>query len=160
MQASDLYKLLTYCLEGNGPLVLYCYEQIKASGHADAVIRELSVGQHTHLAPLALQLKLYGESCVQPGFDYFFSWFHGGLGGILTAFKAARLFLCELQVDASSVDSLIAFPFLQNDQALVAWFSCSKMFCGTQFSLAFHRFLTHQQCQYHNRGSFCENCTV
>ena len=115
----------TYKLEGNEPLVLYCYEYIEAFAHAiqachfpdtDAVIREPG-GQPAHFAS-----QLYAESCVQPGFDYFFSRFHGELGSTLAAFKAARLFLphkvCELQVDATSVDSLTAFPFLQNKTLL------------------------------------------
>ena len=107
---------------------MYCYEYTEASAHAiqvrhfpitDAVIKELCVSQPAHFAP---QLKAYAESCVQPGFDYFLSWFHGELGGTLAAFKVARLFLphkvCELQVDASSVDSLTAFPFLRDETLL------------------------------------------
>ena len=130
VDAGKQFVQATYNLEGNGPLVLYCYEQIEASAHAiqvrhfsntDAVIRELSVGQPAHVAP---QLKVYAENCVQPGFDYFLSRFHGELGGTLAAFKAARLFLphkvCELQPDASSVDSLTAFPFLRNEALLSA----------------------------------------
>ena len=128
VDAGKQFVETTYKLEGNGPLVLYCYEYIEASAHdipvghfpnTDAVIRECSVGQPGHLAP---HLQVYAKSCVQPGFDYFFSQFHGELGDTLAAFKAAGLFLphkvCELQVDASSVDSLTAFPFLRNETLL------------------------------------------
>ena len=39
-------------------------------------------------------MKEYAKSCVQPGFDYYFtSRFQGDLSGTLAAFKAARLFL-------------------------------------------------------------------
>ena len=69
----------TYNLEGNGPLVLHCFEYIEAAFHSiqvrhfpntDAVIREVCVGQPAHVSA---QMKEYAKSCVQPGFDYFTS---------------------------------------------------------------------------------------
>ena len=75
VDAGKQFVQATYKLEGNEPLVLYCYEYIEAAVHAiqvrhfpntDAVIRDLSVGQPAHFAP---QLKAYAESCVQPGFS-------------------------------------------------------------------------------------------
>ena len=73
VDAGKPFVQVTYTLERNGPLVLYCYEQIEASSHAiqvchfpntDAVTGELSVGQPAHLAP---QLKVYAENCVNTG---------------------------------------------------------------------------------------------
>ena len=62
---------------------------------------------------------VYAQSCIQPGFDYFVNWFTGELSSQLEAFKAARLFVPHKVVhmcpDASSVDSLRAFPFLKSD---------------------------------------------
>ena len=119
VDAGRQFVQTTYKLEANGPLVFHCYELIEATFHSiqvrhfpntTAVIRELSVGQPSHIGQ---QWKQYAEGCVQPGFDYFISRFRGELSGTLAAFKAARLFspqkVCELSPDASSVDGLMHF---------------------------------------------------
>ena len=78
---------VTYSLENNGHLFLYCstgpsrgpfYDQIEASARAiqvhpfpntDAVIRRLCV--HVSQPPhSASQLQVYAKSSIQPGFDY------------------------------------------------------------------------------------------
>ena len=128
VDAGRQFVQTTYNLEGNGPLVLQCYEQIEVIfqsvqvchfPNTDAVIRQLSSGLPSHVGP---QWRLYAESCVRPGFDYFTSRFHGELSATLAAFKVARLFspqkVCELNPDASSVDGLRAFPFLRNEALL------------------------------------------
>jgi len=109
---------------------LYCYEQIEAVFHSiqvqhfpntDAVKRQLTTGQPAHTAQT---WKTYAQGCVQPGFDYFISRFRGQLSGTLAAFKAARLFLPQkirnMQPVASEVDTLKAFPFLQDETLLTA----------------------------------------
>jgi len=116
VDAGRQYVQTTNNLEGNGPLVLQCYERIETTFHSnqvryfrntDALIRQLLSGQPSHVSQ---QWRLYAESCVQPGFYYFISRFRGELSGTVAAFKAARLFsprkVCELHPDASSVDDL------------------------------------------------------
>ena len=128
VDAGRQFVQTTYNLEGNGPLVLQCYEQIGVIFQSiqvchflntDAVITQLSSGLPSHIGP---QWRLYAESCVRPGFDYFTSRFNGELSATLAAFKVARLFspqkVCELNPDASSVDGLRAFPFLRNESLL------------------------------------------
>ena len=118
----------TYNLEGDGPLVLKCYEQLEVVAQSirvqhfpntDAVIERLFSGQPAHVIQ---QWRTYAESCVQHGFDYFNDRFIGVLSSTVAAFKAAQLFLPQkvrsLQPDVSAVDSLRHFPFLSNDTLL------------------------------------------
>ena len=118
----------TYNLEGDGPLVLKCYEQlevvtqsirVKHFPNTDAVINRLFSGRPAHVIQ---QWRVYAESCVQPGFDYFNNRFSGVLSSTVAAFKAARLFLPQkvrgLKPDASAVDSLRYFPFLDSETLL------------------------------------------
>ena len=60
----------------------------------------------------------YATSCVQPGLVYFNEHLSGSMSIPLAAFKAARLFLPlkiqEMKPDCAAVDSLSAFPFLEN----------------------------------------------
>ncbi len=115
----------TYNLEGDGPLVLKCYEQLEAVAQSirvkyfpntDAVINQLFSGKPAYVIQ---QWREYAESCVQDGFDYFSNRFGGVLSSTVAAFKAARLFLPQkirsLQPDASAVNSLRQFPFLDDD---------------------------------------------
>ena len=85
----------TYTLEGDGLLVLICYDQIleiKAAiqsayyPNVQAVVREAFPSN----LPVQNQWITYEMACVKPGMDYF----HAQLGddGVMKAFKAARLF--------------------------------------------------------------------
>ena len=62
------------------------------------------------------QLVDYAKGYVRPGLQYFLEKFSGELSGSVVAFKAARFFLpkkvVELKPDTAAVDSLQAFPFL------------------------------------------------
>ena len=55
---------------------------------------------------------------MEPGLQYFKTKFTQELSGSVAVFKAARLFLlykiCEMQPDASVVDTLQVFPFLNS----------------------------------------------
>ena len=87
-----------------------------------------------------MQLRAYAESCVQPGFDYFMSRFHGDLSGTLAAFKATTLFSPQnvraLHPDASSVDTLRAFPFLRNAALLTDMKSELPMYLASASDVA------------------------
>ena len=109
----------TYSLEGDGPLILSCYElvqevvasiKVENVPNLQAVIVQLS--QHVAVQQ---QLKVYAKQCIQPGLDYFNQQLQSSLKDSLTAFKAARLCnpckLHQLNPDASSVDQLGSFPF-------------------------------------------------
>ena len=64
----------------------------------------------------------YAKGCIQPGFEYVRTKFDVELLPAVNAFKSARLFLpgkiCHLKPDASSVNSLQAFPFLHVDDTI------------------------------------------
>ena len=112
----------TYALEGDGLLVLTCYDRILEiraaiqSGHypnVQAVVREAFPSD----LPARNQWIMYAMACVEPGINYF----HAQLGdnSVMKAFKAARLFsphrLSEIQPSAGDIDILRAFPFLDNE---------------------------------------------
>ena len=85
----------TYDLEGDGPLVLSCYEiiervaiQLAYYPNVNAIARLLSNG-NTHLQQ---QYTAYAVSCLQPGISYFNTAFQLKLKTPMAAFKAARLF--------------------------------------------------------------------
>ena len=86
----------TYDLEGDGPLVLTCYETISvltnvvSQGHypnAQAVIRSI-----TAEATQQIQLMQYATSCIQPGLDYFANCKENSMKEALACFKATCLF--------------------------------------------------------------------
>ena len=70
----------------------------------------------------AQQWLMYAKKCVEPGLNYFQKKFTDELSGSVTAFKAARLFLPhkvdEMKPDATAVDALKAFPFLNTPAVL------------------------------------------
>ena len=117
----------TYCLEGDGPLVLTCFEEVNKVFKAiqvahlpnlNRVAERISQGQNTNKQ----QLVSYGVACIKPAFDYFVTKFEHELKPAVDAFKAAQLFLPnkvnDLCPDSSSVDSLKAFPFYQDSTLL------------------------------------------
>lgn len=61
----------------------------------------------------------HGKRCVQPGIAYYFQQVSTNMKPALEAFKAARLFspfrLNEIKPSEASLDTLIAFPFLQSE---------------------------------------------
>ena len=64
--------------------------------------------------------------CIQPGFEYFVEKFSSDLAVAVNAFKSAtcRLFFspkgCEMKPVANDIDSLKAFPFLNQPAVLDA----------------------------------------
>ena len=65
---------------------------------------------------------VYAKRCVEPDLKYYQDRFTGELSCVVGAFKAARLFLPqkvdEMKPDASMVDTLKAFPFLNTSLIL------------------------------------------
>ena len=121
-----LFVTATYDLEGDGPLVLCCYERLQAVTHACTT-------QPLHLPNLravvqdivehcpeenAEQLLLDGRQCVQPAINWFLQKFNVGLGTPVRAFKAARLFdpvfIQQINPNAACVAQLQIFPFFNN----------------------------------------------
>ena len=129
IDVGESFVKATYNLEGDGPLVLLCYDQIQLLKakienplypNVEALARTLSTRGRTYQ-----QLKQHAINCVQPGLDYFISKFFGNSAPLtesLAAFKAARLFvphrLVEMEANIILVDSLTAFPFL-NKQSII-----------------------------------------
>ena len=121
VDAGKEFVKATYNLDGDGALVLECYERVQAvfaSIHVshypnvDAIIQTLT----GLFASDAQQWKLYAQTCVKPGLEYFVLKFTNDLRKQLEIFKAARLFVphkvVQLSPDAATIDSLRLFPFL------------------------------------------------
>ena len=124
----------TYTLEGDGPLVLECFEiisTIQAAIHAGhmpnvrAVVENLSSGttvQQSQQQQAQQQLVAYARSCVLPGITYFQEQLQSSLKSSLLVFKAACLFSPQkanlMQPNAAAVDDLAAFPFLNTQTIL------------------------------------------
>ena len=118
----------TYGLEGDGALVLSSYDVIASLTEAIRTahfpnLRALSTKLSASNATLAQQYEQYGHNCVQPGMQYFMTRFTQDLKESVDAFKAARLFvprrIVEMQPDANSIDGLVAFPFLNDQDTLL-----------------------------------------
>ena len=120
----------TYKLEGDGPLILYCYEVLNTLVHSirtrhysntSAVIKKICQGLAQSVHDQWMQ---YAIACMQPGLDYFVQKFDHDLYNVVQAFKSARLFfppkVIEIMPDAAQVDTLKLFPFLNNVQVLDA----------------------------------------
>ena len=113
----------TYNLEGDGVLVVNCYEEllkIRAAVHTryypnvGAVARQASPSSSAHQR----QLIDYALSCVQPGLQYFHEKFGNDSDHPVAAFKAARVFspskADELRPTAADIDSLSTFSFFSS----------------------------------------------
>ena len=96
-----IFVQTTYNLEGDGPLVLECFEKLEAVNRSiqvkhfpnmNAVVARLTNGKPPHAAQ---QLQQYAENCVQPGFDYYLNRFSGHLGLTVSAFRQHD---CSIQV--------------------------------------------------------------
>ena len=130
VDAGSEFVKTTYTLEGDGPLVLICYEKIQAAfesinvhhyPNVDAVISQVTVGAPTHIID---QWKTYARKCVQPAPDFFTNRFGTTLKSQLDPFKAARLFVphkaVQIRPDAPLVDSLKSFPFLNSETTIAS----------------------------------------
>ncbi len=118
----------TYNLEGDGALMVNCYEEIvKLRSVISSVYYPNIAAVSQSLAPgnphAQQQYIAYAMSCVQPGINYFKSKFGDDTKPPLSQFKAMRYFsparIHELQPLASDIDSLSAIPFL-NDSSVIA----------------------------------------
>ena len=87
----------TYQLEGDGPLVLECYQVIATLNavvraahypNVNAIARDIAPTSH----PVQQQWFTYAAACLQPGIRYFQEKFGDDSQCPLAAFKAARLF--------------------------------------------------------------------
>ena len=111
----------TYKLEGDGSLVLTCYEVISALTasisqvhhyrNAQAVARCISSNTSAQQ-----QLLQYAFACVQPGLHYFIDQKCSSMAEPIACFKAARFFspskVHEIRPSASDFDTLDSFHFL------------------------------------------------
>ena len=115
----------TYTLEGDGPLAFSCYERLDKLMQAIRISHFLNVSRIAQLlsngqpngAILSQQFTQYAKSCVEPGYEYFQGKFHGAVRIAVAAFRAACLFAPHKvrdQPDASAVDEISAFPFLND----------------------------------------------
>eukprot|EP00112_Aurelia_sp_Birch-Aquarium-sp1_P014586 Seg3162.1 transcript_id=Seg3162.1/GoldUCD/mRNA.D3Y31 product="hypothetical protein" protein_id=Seg3162.1/GoldUCD/D3Y31 len=114
----------TYYLEGEGPLVLTCYQQLTALAQA------VGIGSYPNSHAVALerangdqvlfnQFMAQAKSCIRPGFLYYLEKFNVEFHDVVRAFRGARL-CCPVQVQslnptADSLQLLRNFPFLDDD---------------------------------------------
>ena len=128
IDVGELFVKSTYTLEGDGPLVLVCYEEIKKlrsviqTAHypnVDAITANLAPGNPGAQQQMVSQVL----SCVKGGLDYFQEKFGNDSISPLNAFRAARYLspskVNEIQPSTSDIDSLCAIPFL-NDPTIIA----------------------------------------
>ena len=117
----------TYTLEGDGLLVLECFEVISTVQAAIHIanmpnVRAVAEKLASGVSSVQQQLVSYARSCVQPGITYFQNQLASSLKVSLAAFKAARMFSPQkanfMQPNAAAVDDLGAFPFL-NTRAIL-----------------------------------------
>ena len=122
IDCGEAFVKATYNLEGDEALVFSCYDVLSSlelaiqSAHFPdlvAVAKKLSTRGNTAQPQQFIQ---YGKSCVSPGLEYYTTKFTEDLSESVAAFKAACLFvpqkLLDLKPDASAIDALAAFPFL------------------------------------------------
>lgn len=114
----------TYDLEGDGVLVVRCFDEIlkiRAAIHTGYFPNVEAVARESYPSDLAVQKqwKDYAISCVQPGLLYFQEKFGNDMVHPVSAFKAARLFspykLKEIQPIAADIDSLNSIEFLSGE---------------------------------------------
>ena len=117
----------TYNLEGDGALVLQCYEEItkiRAALHAghypnmSAIARRLAPGN----LPLQQQWIQYGMSCVKGGFKYFQDKFGNDSAPPINAFKAARVCpsrINDIQPSVLDIDWLTSIPALNKAATII-----------------------------------------
>ena len=123
VDAMEPFVKTTYVLEGDGPLALIVYEEIRK------LYSHISLEYYPNVAALAKQqsqgsssheqlLLTYAKGCVTQAYAYFKSKFDNELKSTLDAFKAARYFnpckVAELKPTATDIDALSSFPFLQS----------------------------------------------
>jgi len=114
----------TYRLEGDGLLILVCYEEIlKIRAAIQSAwypnIQAVAKNAFPSNPSLQSQWAAYAISCVQPGIDYFRKRLGDDQSNPMKAFKAARSLspfkMNEIQPMAMDIDDLQAFPFLVGD---------------------------------------------
>ena len=116
----------TYILEGDGPLVFTCYEEIQVivnAIHVENIPNVRAVAESiSPIDSVKLQLLTHAKNCVKPGIDYFKKQLQTSLKTPLEAIKAARYFsphkLSFLHPSAADIDSLGSFPFLNSEELL------------------------------------------
>ena len=123
IDAGEVIVKGTYNLEGDGPLALTTYEELRKIynfvslphyPNVNACARSLAA---TNANAEQQLITYYAKSCVEPGFQYFKAKFDGELKPIVSFFKGARLLSPEKMkdtlVDQSTVDDLAStFPCL------------------------------------------------
>ena len=95
IDCGERFVKATYELEGDGPLVLRCYEVIsilQASIHTAHFPNLTAVAEKIGPSSCVQQYIHYGMLCVTPGLDYFTTKFGNDLSESVSAFKAAQFF--------------------------------------------------------------------
>ena len=122
IDAGEYFVKGTYNLEGDGPLALTTYEELRkiytfiGQPHYPNLMvcaRNVANGNAT----VEQQPISYGKLCVEPGFEYFKAKFEGELKPVISFFKGARLLspekMKDTSVNTSTIDEFAsAFPSL------------------------------------------------
>ena len=124
IDAGEPFIKATCKLEGDGTLALQCYEilsSVRAAVQVFHLPNTVAVAKRV-ASPIRSEQHWmdYAKSCIKPGYDYFYS--NLILLPVVDAFKAARLLnpakINDLKLDGSTVETLHAFKFLDNDRAI------------------------------------------
>lgn len=128
VDAMEPFVKATYNLEGDGPLALRAYQELRTveSSIANAyypniiaVSRLLSQGNF----PVQQQWINYATQCIRPAYQFYQDKFiHGPLQPLVMIFKSCRLFdpvkVKEMQPDAAAVNALRCVPFFDADNVI------------------------------------------
>ena len=115
----------TYFVEGDGSLVLSCYEKLKAVAQACQLlifpnVRAIAAAiAHEDPVQNAAALEERAKASVEPAIQWFLRKFNVGLYDTISAFKEARV-MCPATVQwlrptHATVEALRIFPFLNSD---------------------------------------------
>ena len=126
VDAGEIFVKACYKLEGDGPLAFECYEVICS---INAAIQVCHLPNTTAIAKRLVNsttteqsLIQYAKTCIHPGYEYFIQKFNLELKPVVDAFKSAQLFIPtkihDIKPNASTVDTLRSFKFLDNDQTV------------------------------------------
>ena len=122
VDAMEPFVKATYNLDGDGPLTLQAYQDLRTveSTIANAYYPNITAMSRLLLQgniPVQQQWVYYATQCIQPAYQYYQDkCIHGPLQPLFMILKSRRLFdpikVKEMQPDAAAVNTLSCVPFL------------------------------------------------
>ena len=128
VDAMEPFVKATYNLDGDGPLTLQAYQDLRTveSSIANAYYPNITAMSRLLLQgniPVQQQWVYYATQCIQPAYQYYQDkCIHGPLQPLFMILKSCRLFdpikVKEMQPDAAAVNTLSCVPFFDADNVI------------------------------------------